>query len=366
MSHCTLPISLVCGKFLGSRDRLVVVGNSPSSNVGIQYVVEDEQSGESYFQNKCELLLNGTCTGMEICGVSRLAKSFIAVSNTDQGGNGKSSIDLIDVETDISDATMRKAHTIESASSSAYTSLSFYSDQEILAAATDSGSVILWDLYSGAEIRRFVADSCGVSKLEFTRSGQLLTCGQSTSAQLHVWDIRTNFQDSLNQQQISQSSMTSLPIIGNGGGVKVSAVRALKHPTQQSDPMSMSYSYHPSNIQYTSLSSNSIYNKIICGTSNGSIAIWDLRSEIISEFQPYSALSSVTAVLAHPWRQDLLISASSCGSVRSTDLTKNNDMSSDTIITEPAAFTSIDCDRDSGMILAVSSLGGLWRLQLDK
>jgi hypothetical protein len=40
MSHCTLPISLVSGKFLGSSDRLLVAGNSPTSNVGIQYVLE--------------------------------------------------------------------------------------------------------------------------------------------------------------------------------------------------------------------------------------------------------------------------------------------------------------------------------------
>ena len=81
--------------------------------------------------------------------------------------------------------------------------------------------------------------------------------------------------------------------------------------------------------------------------------------------------------MAHPWKQDLLISASSCGSIKSTDLQKingnydnNNDYdygkNSAIIVTEPAAFTSIDCDRDSGMLLAVSTLGGLWRLQLEE
>lgn len=367
MSHCTLPISLVSGKFLGSRDRLVVAGNSPSSNVGIQYIVEDEETGESFFQNKCELLFDGACTGMEICGVSRLAKSFIAISNTDQDGSGRSSIELIDVETDINDANMRRAHTLDSGSSSAYTSLSFYSDQEILAASTDSGDAVLWDLYTGMEIRRFVADSCGLSKLEFTRSGQLLTCGQSTSAQLHIWDIRTNLPESQYNQR-SMSNLTSILASNTIKNVSVSGVKALKHPIQQLGEKSFSIYNSMNNLYYTSVSSQSIYNKIICGTSKGSIAIWDLRSEIISEYQPYSLLSNVTAVLAHPWKQDLLISSSSCGYIKSTDLLINNGINddSDTIVLEPSSISSLDCDRDSGMLLAVSSIGGLWRLQLEK
>jgi hypothetical protein len=51
--------------------------------------------------------------------------------------------------------------------------------------------------------------------------------------------------------------------------------------------------------------------------------IWDLRSEIITEYNPYPSSSSVTAVRAHPWKQDLLISSSSCGTVKSTDLLGN-------------------------------------------
>lgn len=367
MSHCTLPISLVSGKFLGSRDRLVVAGNSPSSNVGIQYVVQDDVTGESFFQNKCEVLFNGVCTGMEICGVSRLAKSFIAISNTDQGGNGNSTIELIDVETDISDASLRRAHTLSSVSSSAYTSLSFYSDQEILAAATDSGNVILWDLHTGMEIRRFVADSCGLTKLEFTRSGQLLTCGQSASAQLHIWDIRTNLPESQYNQR-SASNITSISATKTMKNFNISGVKALKHPIQNIGVTAFPTYNSMKNLYYTSISSQSIYNKIICGTSKGSIAIWDLRSEIISEYQPYSSSSDVTAVFAHPWKQDLLISSSSCGSIKSTDLLINNGINdnSDTIVLEPAAISALDCDRDSGMLLAVSALGGLWRLQLEK
>lgn len=362
MSHCTLPSSLIAGKFLGSRDRLIVAGNSPNSNVGIQYVARDDETGESYFENKCELFFPEICTGLEICGISRLAKSFVALANTDQSGNGDSSIALIDVETDILEAGMKHSHTLEGGSSSAYSSLSFYSDQELLAAATDSGSVVLWDLNSGKEIRRFTADSCGLSKLEFTRSGQLLTCGHSTSTQLHVWDVRT----SLSSSSISSASPAEL-----SKSVTVSASRSLLHP----EHYAIGQTQPRQHLYYTSISSQSIYNKIICGTSGGSIAVWDFRSEAVSVFQPYSPDASVTAVLAHPWHQDLLISSSSSGLIRSSDLLDlSNGISQDfdspskseVIVSEPGEFTSIDCDRDSGMLLAVSALGGLWRLQLEK
>lgn len=253
---------------------------------------------------------------------------------------------------------MKHSKSLQSVSSSSYTSLSFYSDQEILAAATDSGLVILWDLYADKEIRRFTADSCGLTKLEFTRAGQLLTCGQSTSAQLHIWDVRTS---------LYSSSMSSLVPSDSPSNVRVSAVKCYRHPKSSMETQSQPHLY------YSSISSQSIYNKIICGTSRGSIAIWDLRSEVVSEFQTYSPQSTVTAVLAHPWRQDLLISASSTGEIKSSDLLKlqdgnnlNFESNDDLIVSEPGEFTSIDCDRDSGMLLAVSALGGLWRLQLEK
>ena len=34
------------------------------------------------------------------------------------------------------------------------------------------------------------------------------------------------------------------------------------------------------------------------------------------------------------------------------------------IISEPDGITSMDCDRDSGMLVACSVLGGLWRLPM--
>lgn len=153
----------------------------------------------------------------------------------------------------------------------------------------------------------------------------------------------------------------------------------------------------PSPLYYTSVSSQSLYNKVLCGTSQGSVAIWDLRSEVITaEYHIHACNAPVTALLAHPWKQDLLISASGDGTIKTTDLLSQplpsfSSSSSQrhesggmhhhdapiqhitsstpssihkTIINEPASITGIDCDRDSGMLVACSVLGGLWRLPM--
>ena len=58
------------------------------------------------------------------------------------------------------------------------------------------------------------------------------------------------------------------------------------------------------------------------------------------------------------------------GTVKTTDLLRQGGVGGGsaalhtTVVTEPAAFQGVDCDRDSGLLAAYSTLGGLWRLQL--
>jgi WD40 repeat protein len=216
------------------------------------YHEQDEVTGEKYFQNKCELLLPGVCTDMEICGVSRLAKSFIAIANSDQ-------ISLVDVETNVSDASMRYTHSLQSTKGCSYSSLSFYNENELLAGANDAGNVTIFDLYTGQELRSFCADSCGINKIEFNKSGQLITCGMGTNAQLHVWDIRSSFGSNNTNPSLSSQPPNSNPNPNPSPtpSVNISAIRSIKHPNPNPNP----------NPYYTSLSSHSLYNKIICGTN---------------------------------------------------------------------------------------------------
>ena len=203
MSECTLPISLVTSKFLGSQNRIIVAGNSDTSHgiIQIQYVEQDNK-----FHNKCELAFTGcSVTAAEICGSSQTGKSYLAVatlpanvhgfgssssssssssSNTNQNTSRCAAVCLVDIE---DGANLKYATTLQHSPndiSSTLTSLSFYGDQEILAAANDAGDVTLWDLSTGKELRRFCADASGITKVEFNRSGQLLTCGLSISNQV--------------------------------------------------------------------------------------------------------------------------------------------------------------------------------------
>ena len=393
MSECTLPISLVTSKFLGSQNRIIVAGNSDTCHgiIQIQYVEQDNT-----FHNKCELAFKGcSVTAAEICGSSQTGKSYLAVatlpanvhsfestnsssSSHNQNTSRCAAVRLVDIEAAVDGANLKEAITLQHSShdttSSTLTSLSFYGDQEILAAANDAGDVILWDLSSGKEIRRFCGDASGITKVEFNRSGQLLTCGWTTSNQLSLWDIRCSVRRGVNVPSVAS----------------VKRVRALQHHhedgEQHTGSSSNTFWMPPAPLFYTSVSSQSLYNKVLCGTSQGSVAIWDLRSEVVTaEYHIHACNAHVTALLAHPWKQDLLISASADGTIKTTDLlsqplpsfpTSSSDRHTSihipstptsihkTIISEPAGITSIDCDRDSGMLVACSVLGGLWRLPM--
>ena len=180
MSECTLSISLVTSKFLGSQNRIIVAGNSDTSHgiIQIQYVEQDNS-----YHNKCELALNGcSVTAAEICGSNQTGKSYLAVAtipaNVHSFGSSSSSsnhqnisncagVCLVDVEAAVEGANLTYATTLPHSSqdtSSTLTSLSFYGDQEILAAANDAGDILLWDLSTGKELRRFCGDASGITK----------------------------------------------------------------------------------------------------------------------------------------------------------------------------------------------------------
>ena len=79
----------------------------------------------------------------------------------------------------------------------AYSDITFNSELELLAGATEAGDVIVWDLYYGKEISRVRADAAGVNKLKFMKNGQLVTVGNSEGCQIKVWDFRFNSMSSI-------------------------------------------------------------------------------------------------------------------------------------------------------------------------
>jgi hypothetical protein len=64
--------------------------------------------------------------------------------------------------------------------------VAFAPDGRTLAAATERGTVLLWETTTGEERRRFTGGSC----VCYSPDGRLLACG-STQGTIHLWDVAT-------------------------------------------------------------------------------------------------------------------------------------------------------------------------------
>lgn len=366
MDETSVGLSLKAGRFLGSKDRVLVAGNgfngtavgNKSSGTTVQVLYskfDNEVDGPSHFVPTSELNLNGRCSDLELCGVPRLAKTFAAVTKSNPN-TGAGSISLIDVETSISSSILTEIEakgdlTSQSSSFCPYSAITFDSNTEILAAATEAGEVILWDMYSGKEISRTIADACGVNKLKFLKTGQLVTVGNSVDCQIKLWDLK-----------VAPTSWTTVFSRGLCKNYQSSSNYA-SHPSKR----------HP---RYTSLLCHPVQDKIISGTATGSMVVWDLRSEVPVEHQVQS--SRITDSIMHPRQIEHIVSASTDGTVNCFNMNystanlgvfgslpstaAHSDVN--TLLTEPASINSLDYDLDSRVIMAVSSLGSFYRMQL--
>lgn len=244
--------------------------------------------------------------------------------------------------------------TAQNTSFCAYSAITFDSNTEVLAAANEAGEVTLWDMYSGREISRITADACGINKIKFLKTGQLVTVGNSVDCQIKIWDLK--------------SAPTSWTAVFNRGLCK-------------NYHSSSNYANNPGkrNPRYTSLLCHPVLDKIVSGTSTGSVVVWDLRTELPLEHQVQS--SRITDSIVHPRHMERVISASTDGTVCSFDMNGANSSNLGvfntlagngmpeqsvvkTLLTEPATFCSLDYDLDSRMMMSVSTLGSFFRLQL--
>ena len=82
----------------------------------------------------------------------------------------------------------------------------------------EDGAVVSWDMNTNQEIHRFYGDACGVNKVKFMQTDQLITLGSATgrhARQVKIWDLRMNGQQSecialrLNSTEKSRSSSSS-------------------------------------------------------------------------------------------------------------------------------------------------------------
>ena len=369
-------ISIVEARYLGSRDSIVVGGNSPSAIIQLYLQQQtdlglgDNFKSQAYgdgFEVYKELMLPNILTCMEICYENNNdvtgVNPYIAIGTSDNRNGVKDDVDTACISlykcdnTDIIDTGVKyQASSLTSKSSSSFTSIAFNKkNSSMLAASNDLGEVIVWNLSKGEQLHRFTADACGINKIKFV-GGQLLTVGKSTNSQLRLWDLRH-----------------APPVVKNYNYLPL---LSLIHPFS-SNP------YHATNVEldnqkklekgsdhYTCISSDlHEQQKIICGTSSGSIAVWDLRKSrdneaIIEEHKVH--LDQVTSAVVVG---DNVISGSISGTVINTQIKSSyvmndaNVSNNNMLFREAAPITCVDkiMDYRSGDILmATSNIGGMF------
>jgi len=401
MDRSNLSLILEKGFFLGSRDR-VLVGGVGNSTTELQVHYAGYRGGGSGFQEMCNLSLDskdvrGTIQCMDLCGIPRLGKTFAAVGVSDTAstslGGAAGKVVMADVETLPDSAYIQYPEGVAANSvlyheeNIAVSSLSFFSDSELLAVGNEAGVVVVLDMQVGREISRIKAHpgcAAGINQLTFTRAGQLFTAGGGASGKsspIKLWDLRT------------------------GGGSTGSPALAL---IQQLDPHQAGEG-GAGTADVTCLASPAVQGDrhLVSGNARGGIDYWDLRALANLSFQPHSPNSFVTAVAVHPRRMLSVLSSATDGSIVSThvdqgvpavvvaaagsadgsdgqgssdascysllhreDLSESTGMTSAmataATTTTTGAITSIDCDNstETCYLLATSNIGGLTRLAI--
>jgi len=397
-----VTMSILEGRYLGSRDAIILSGNSPSATLQLYLTEDTTQSdlglGETFkyraygkaFKLCKQLVLSNILTAMEICYQSNGGTGvnpYIAIATSDRrkrdysssssssSSSGRDKQDMATISLYKCDYQSIDSTVIDytatcqasdgdnkSSSSSSFTSLAFNDDNNtsILAASNEAGEVIIWDLNTGKQRSRFTADACGVNKIKFV-GGQLLTVGKSRNSQLRLWDLRQAPPIVHNHSYQPQLSLIH-PCSNNSiqsTVVELDNQKALKKGTDT----------------YTCISSD-LYTqqKIICGTSSGSVAIWDVRKcrdniAVVEEHRAHG--DQVTSVVAI---DDNIISSSTSGTVINTqinanrpidptDISNNYTNTNTTLLREAAPITCLDkiMDYRSGdVLMATSNIGGVF------
>lgn len=110
---------------------------------------------------------------------------------------------------------------------------------------------------------------------------------------------------------------------------------------------------------------------IFCGTSNGSVVLWDIRTGEECLQQEHLHQGNVNILTMHPAVRGSVVSGGSDGMVMSTDFnTEINEyglqqnggvrFSTEILLSEPAEITSLDVHSESRSIMASTAIGGLF------
>ena len=159
------------------------------------------------------------------------------------------------------------------------TSMAYSSSQGLLATSSETGVVALYDFNAPNQtLRAMKADAAGVNQIKFDRKGQILTVGNSCG-HLKVWDVRSG----------ATVAWRGLPQRG------VSLTSVLPHP---------------------------VTDTVFCGTSDGSVVAWDLRTSQKCLHQEKLHSSEVTSLTVHPSVRGRVLSGGGDGQIMDTDFSE--------------------------------------------
>ncbi len=263
MDKTCVSCSVVCAKFLGSKDDILVYGDVPHATLQVLRSHHfSKVNGRESLIKITDLDLQERAETLDICGMPRLGKTFAAVSQTNRK-TGQGLVSLIDIKTSVDDAVLTFDGNLADDDLrviTAYSSLAYHLDSETLAGGTDAGDVIIWDLHRATEIYRIRADPSGISKVKYLSTGQLLTLGNSLGDQIKVWDLRVD-----TNRQLSST---------------ISPVNANTRPSNRKPSMYCNVLGHP------------VQDKILASTASGTVEVTDMRygrSSSTLEFRPHTS-----------------------------------------------------------------------------
>lgn len=276
MERSTVSQSVCRGIFLGSNEKVITGGNAPGANLQVLFS-QHNSNGEYSLAKVSDLYLNGICADIELCSIPRLAQTHVAVALMNPVSHC-SSVSMVNLETYMDSAMLSfrdSNNCVIYKDSFNITSISFCSDLELMAVGNEAGLVSIVDLYSGLQLSTLKVDPSGVSKVKFMRTGQLITIGESSKGQIKVWDLKAGARENEPVISLAQKLSDNAPFSGHNhfGSFSSSSSAARRSRT-------------------TCVGVHPVQEKLVSGTSNGLVHLWDLRSAASISFSPHVTADS--------------------------------------------------------------------------
>jgi len=362
-SQMVAGLAIRKGFFLGSPNRMILSGNSLGGSSGVVAAVrvlyDDTMHGAGI--DIADISFDGrTSTDMELCGILRSAQTVAAISLYSERSQ-RSTIELVNLQTSVHSASLSLMDStlFDCTSIGTATSMSYQSEYEILSVGTDAGFVVLIDLFTGREVVRLKTDPCGVTKVKFNRAGQLVTCGSSAKNQIKLWDIREHHRDD--------------PLGGGSTGSScMSLSQQLSHSNSRRSSSAAYKNCFLGTTRVTAIATHPMQEKLVSGTGGGAVCLWDLRSGGKIDFAAHG--QSITDILVHPARSDMVLSSSCDRTVRMVDTNSVSTANSHpslcpVLYRDVSTIRSLACDCSTSSfsdasctLLAAADAGGVTRL----